>query len=114
MDLKEFIKYTISQISDAIVELNDGQQHMPLVVNPPEAKGQDNVISVLYKSWNRIVSPVSFHVAIKEVKDNSKGIGLSLKVVSGENKNGHAAENCTTIDFPIYVVFPSVKIDKIQ
>lgn len=111
MDLKEFIKTSVSQISEAIVELNGGRQDFPLTVNPVATSMEKGVHIYNHKGWFCHVSELRFHVAVTEARSQENGVGASIKVLGIKQKNGREDENLTTIDFPVFVVFPTIKTD---
>lgn len=110
MDLKNFIKGVLADITSAISEsqseLNNGA-----VISP--CRNQSNGDKIIHcNNKSTIVSDVDFEVALttEDSKESSKGIGGGIKVISGDLSNCQSEknENISRIKFSIPVVYPSV------
>ena len=107
MELKEFIKSTITQLSEAVYELNDELKDKGVVVNP---------CSVANSSFDTldfggvIVSSVDFDLQVNtsEVKENSGKIGILASVVGigASTKEGSNGNEASRIRFKLPVVLP--------
>lgn len=72
MDLKDFIKGTISAISHAIVESQSELKEIGVIVNPEKTEiGKEGRILLRSDGW-RYIQELSFDVSI-EVKDKDEG-----------------------------------------
>lgn len=61
MELKDFIKATIRDISEAVTELNEEMSGTGLLVNPvPDAAPADT----MYAPDNRIIQQIDFNVSV--------------------------------------------------
>ena len=76
MELKEFIKSAITQLSEAVYELNDELKDKGVVVNPCYAENTN--FETIDNSEGVIVSSVEFdlQVSTSEIKENSGKIGV--------------------------------------
>lgn len=81
MELKEFIKSTITQLSEAVYELNDELKDKGVVVNP--CYMSNSSFDTPDFGDGVIVSSVDFdlQVSTSEVKENSGKIGILASVV---------------------------------
>lgn len=107
MELKEFIKDTISQIADAVDELNKRNDGVPLIVNPTSTNGK-NMINKAGSSYN--MTTINFNIALSVSDEGSSGgkIGVFAGWIGGaatsENKNQSQA--LTSLNFQLDVVLP--------
>lgn len=116
MELKEFIKAAISDITGAISELQ-GELNNGTIVNPsiPYAISTK---TIKHDGMNRVVSQIDFDVAIT-VGDSNKcegGAGVGIQIFSakmGGGKEKHT-ENVSRMTFSIPVIFPTEKIETPQ
>lgn len=99
MDLKDFVRESITQIMDGVQEAIDERGSKYGVINP---------------AWNTahqaIASPVEFDIAVTAVDKNEKGVNAGLKIWSVEfgGKGNISAENSTVsrIKFSIPIIPP--------
>lgn len=112
MELKEFVKETLIQITDAIVEAQEVCRAKGAIVNPVMAGNKDTAMTVS----NNSATIVKFHVGLCENKDSSdkRGIGVFLANLgvgySGNDSRSNSA--ITTIDFSIPIKLPYSKTGK--
>lgn len=109
MDLKEFIKTAITDITDAVrelqSELDNGAIVSPSLPNEIQSKTID------LGGTNRLVSTVDFDVALTvgstdTVSGNAKaGIQILSAKMSGDSKSH--AENVSRLTFSVPVIYPS-------
>lgn len=112
MELKEFIKTAITDISDAISELQEelGEETVvnPAMPNPVSLK------TITVDGSNRLISILDFDVALTvgntdSVSGNTKaGIQILSAKMSGDSKN--YTENVSRLKFSVQVALPAVKI----
>ncbi len=106
MDIKDFIKGTISDISDAVRELNAEKGKDGLIVAPANYKHIEKV-PYLKLQDERIVELVEFNLAVTvSDKSNTDG-GLKISILNAGINNEAATSTCSTIRFSIPVVLPS-------
>jgi len=114
MDLKDFIKNTISSISEAIVESQEELKNKGIIVNPEKMATDKDGNKALLSDGSRYVQNLDFDVLlVVEDKQETGGKG-ELKVagllsfgggVSDENLN----KNHNRIKFTIPVAFSTTK-----
>lgn len=111
MELKEFIKSTITQRSEAVYELNDELKEKGVVVNPCYAANTN--FDTIGSSDGIIVSTVDFdlQVSTSEMKENSGKIGVLASVVGvgASTKEGSNGNEGNRIRFNLPVVLPYKK-----
>jgi len=110
MDLKEFIKTTISSISDAILESQEELANKGVIVNPEKTEiGKTGERLLRYDGW-RYVQELNFDVLVGiEEKQNNGGKG-ELKVaglisIGGNLSDESVNSNKNRIKFSIPVAF---------
>lgn len=103
MELKEFIKGVLSEITDAVKEsqkeINNG-----VLIAP------DSIILGATRSGNKPVSLIEFEVAIttEDIKEKGKGIKIASAFLNGgyKNDNKNSSGCVSTIRFSIPVILP--------
>lgn len=104
MELKDFIKATIRDISEAVTELNEEMSGTGLLVNPvPDAAPADT----MYAPDNRIIQQIDFNVSVTTSDRTEKGGGLKVYVASADLNNLTGHEATSTISFHIKVALPA-------
>jgi hypothetical protein len=118
MELKDFIRESLVQISQGIEEANEGLSDSSALVNPNNVyvnAGDRQNYGRLdeSKSYNRIVEVVEFDVAVTAGDENEAGGKFGIKVGAIElGANGKQAESNKSesrIKFKVPMVFPSAK-----
>ncbi|AJJ46409.1 hypothetical protein IBE11_03795 [Francisella tularensis subsp. novicida] len=133
MDLKDFIKETITQIGESIMEIQEhfDSKNIDAIVNPREIDKSDFAsYSATYsatginfkgekytkKDVSRIVDNIEFDVAITVEQDDKKGIGGKLKVfgagIGAEANQINKLANVSTVKFKIPFVMPHGRENK--
>jgi len=121
MNLKDFVKETIKNISEAINESNEELSSIGTIVNPkdvhPATKDQiDNIYGFLLgddedKNYRRPVHLVNFDVAVTSAttKDGEEGIGVNIAGIKLGKEGSSSIENNTSsrLKFSIPIAFPS-------
>lgn len=111
MELKEFIKSAITQLSEAVYELDDELKDKGVVVNPCYAENTN--FETIDNSEGVIVSSVEFdlQVSTSEIKENSGKIGVLASVVGigASTKEGSNGNEANRIRFRLPVVLPYKK-----
>lgn len=104
MELKDFIKATIKDISEAVTELNEEMSGTGLLVNPiPDTDSADT----MYTSDNRIIQQIDFNVSVTTSDRTEKGGGLKVYVASEDLNSQTGHEATSTISFHIKVALPA-------
>lgn len=109
MDLKEFIKETVSAIIEATVELQDKFEETGSIINPPitnserDLYGQDQAHAIY-----RRVETVEFDVAVTAETSGSGSGKAALKILSLEasleGAGGKRSEAVSRVKFSVPVV----------
>lgn len=112
MELKEFVKETLIQITDGVIEAEEVCNPKGANVNPLLSNNHEAAMT----AYGNSVSMVKFHVGLCESKDSSdkRGIGVFLANLgvgySGNDSSSNTA--ITTIDFSIPIKLPYSKTDE--
>lgn len=120
MDLKEFVKESIVQISKGILEANEELRDTEGLVNPSSLIPEENTTPTVYRTGSplydyenvtRLAHTVNFDVAISAERGQNSGGGLKLSIASfginGESKSSVNDKLVSRIQFNIPVIFPS-------
>ena len=111
MELKEFIKSTISELSNAVIELNQEFGDQDLIVNPTGDIGKQDSPYLLTRSYPKTVTEVNFDLSVSVSEVNEKGgkIGILSNVVGAgvSSKNENENSLISRIQFKILVLLPS-------
>lgn len=107
MELKDFIKGTISDIAIAISELNEDYASIGLVVNPKDAYTPSADVSRINgNNDERLVKEVEFNLSIS-ASDTKEGVaGIRINVLSAGINNETNNSTVSTVKFSIPVVYP--------
>ena len=119
MELQEFIKETLVQISNGIYEANVALKDTSAIVNPDGIKAYSTDakaygrISTSSIGKEPIVELVSFDVAVQVESGSQTGGGLKLSIASiglgaeGQKSNIQSSES--RIKFQIPMIYPKAK-----
>lgn len=112
MDLKDFIKNAISDITEAVSEsmgASNGAIINPTLPHYAEAK------TVEYNDKYRLITEINFDIAVTvEECDNIGGkIGGGITILSAkaETQQATRTNNVSRITFPLSVVLPATEIE---
>ncbi|AUG01405.1 hypothetical protein CXQ81_12585 [Pseudomonas sp. 09C 129] len=121
MELKDFIKNSLCQIAEAILDANEELKGTDAVVNPTRmqtnsnnsqaygrtVKADDNT----YLSKTRIVEKVEFDVSVTTDAESQVNGGIKISIASvsvkGGGESSDKAGSESRIKFSIPMVFPS-------
>jgi hypothetical protein len=114
MDLKTFIKSTITSISEAIVESQNELSSKGVIINPEKVEIGKNGEKLLRSDGWRYVQNLDFDilVAVEESEAAKGGAGLKvagLIAVGGDLSESNKNQQSNRIKFIIPVAFPSNK-----
>lgn len=108
MDLKEFIKETITSIAEATHELQGELSKIDVIINPPSSHSDvsDRAVDVDDEgSTLRPLVNVDFDVAVTVGKETSGGGKAGLKIASfevgGKGEHSRATEQISRVSFKI-------------
>jgi len=110
MELKDFVKTTITQISEAILEVQADNQDNGLIVNPQGlATGSKGDHHLRTGGW-RYVQAIEFDVALSVTENSGKDGKLTVRTgfidASLGGKGGGQNNTTTSLKFKIPVAFP--------
>lgn len=112
MDLKDFIKHTISSISIAIEESQEGLKNKGVIINPERTSTSKTGDILLSVKGDRFVQNIEFDVLVG-VDDSIKGDGkaginiIPLLNISGGLSAESTTQNQQRIKFKIPIAFPT-------
>ncbi|MET6758953.1 hypothetical protein [Pseudoalteromonas sp. NCIMB_1079] len=124
MELKDFIKEAIKDISEAIVECNDDLNEIGTIVNPRrvliEKNAKDNLIGYMTTprddpdpNYLRPVHMISFDMSVSTTtkKDGKEGIGVNVVGIKlGKDKTDTNSDNTASrLSFSVPIALPTHK-----
>lgn len=107
MEIKEFVKETISEISDAINELNHEKSNIGLIVAPSKIGFYGRSCS-RYDD-NRTIEYIEFNLSVTVSDKNETGGGIMISIAKAGINNESTNSSTSTIKFTIPVVYPCEK-----
>lgn len=110
MDLKEFIKQTISGIVDATSELQASYERQGVIINPPVNSQGNNLYREDSMAYTlRRIETIEFDVAITVESETSGGGKAGLRIFAAEAgaeaKHARRGEEVSRVRFSIPLVF---------
>ena len=116
MELKDYIKQSITSISEAITEAQEELIEKGTFVNPKNLYPDSNKNYYLHESGGNIATNIDFEISVtveeKNVGEKEGGVDI-LKVVSAKagqtNSNSH--ETINKLKFSIPLMLPKVQAD---
>lgn len=110
MELKQFIKDVLSDITMAVVESRKELEDVGGLIAPPINGSNRDKISVKLHDGFVTTNDVEFEVLLTETQHEGKqkGVGVAFSVINGGLKNEKGGENAshTKIKFTIPISFP--------
>lgn len=104
MNIKEFIKGTINDITNAVIELNEERSKDGIILCPSdlERPGSSNPVT----QDGRCVRVIEFNlsVTVTDKTDTNTGLGINIAKAVVGNESSNTSAN--TIKFSIPVAFP--------
>ena len=114
MELKDFIKATLSQIAAGIIEAQKETKDTGVIINPSDLAYDSKGEKYLRPGGNRYVQDIEFNidVAVSQTKENSTGLIVVEGLNYGETPGSRDAKNSyvSTIKFKIPVALPISEI----
>ena len=116
MELKEFIKTTLTQISQGITEAQEEVKDNDMIINPASLSSNSNGEKYLRTDGWRYVQDIEINVGVTAIeKEGEKaGIGIVTGILSGgvQASNDNSNQTVSTIKFNIPVALPSAPTPK--
>lgn len=116
MELKEFIKQSITQISEALIETNDELQAKGVVVNPGGVQVNSDTsqaygrTSILSKHQNEVVQKIDFDIAVTVQDEQKAGAGAKISVLSlklgADGSVNYSNKSESRIKFIVPIIYP--------
>lgn len=115
MDLKDFVKETLVQITEGVKEAQDECKKHGGLVNPMLSVKTCNSNTYRHADKDYPATDVLFKVGLTESnnKGDKTGIGVFLGKVSlgKEGSKEHETQSVTSVEFSVTVVFPYISRD---
>lgn len=113
MDLKDFVRDTLTQIAEGVKEAQDACISHGALINPMLSPKVCNEPVYRHDDKDYPATQVTFNIGLMESTDNSNkaGIGVFLGKVSlgKENEKGNMTQTATNISFSVNVVLPFIE-----
>lgn len=111
MELKDFIKETLIQITQGISEAQTELEESNCVINPRDIK-EDGFANVMIKNKRHTVQCIDFKIALTSTTESADKAGIGVMLgsfgIGGNKTSSDGNTSNTNISFSIPVVFPSV------
>lgn len=112
MELKEFVKETLIQITEGVKEAQQACLEHGGLINPMLSVKTCNEVIYKHDDKDYPATSINFKVGLIEsdTKDNRKGIGVFLGKMSigAENSKGSEVQSITNIEFSVVAVLPYI------
>lgn len=115
MELKDFIKGVLYDITEAIKEsqeeLNNGA-----IISPTATSNVANMVEVGKERYRMHEISFDVSVAAAESESSIKNGGINVKIAAGcaSSENSHKEEHSSRIKFSVPLVYPSVRVEKYE
>ena len=104
MELKDFIKTAIKDISDAVTELNEEMSDNNLIVNPIPDNHESGMV---YTEDGRWVQRIDFDLSVATSEKTEAGGGVKIHVIKAGLNNETSTESTNSLHFHITVALPT-------
>ncbi|MDO4165240.1 MAG: hypothetical protein Q4D56_12800 [Bacteroides sp.] len=104
MDLKDFIKETVRDISGAVTELNEEMKGTGLKVNP---KRGGHFAGTMYDDDDHVIHTIDFNLQVTASEKLEAGGGIKINVLKAGVSNETNDQTVSTIHFSLEVVLPN-------
>lgn len=106
MELKDFIKGIITDISLAIVDLDQELASKGVIINPRNRDGAGSYASL---QTGRAIKEVEFNLSVSASDITEKGGGIKINVLSAGVSTEANHTTVSTVKFSIPVAFPGAE-----
>lgn len=111
MELQEFVKETLLQITRGVKEAQEAVKEYGGVVNPKQYRNPTDVTNAKINNEFCPVQDIDFEVALTSTtgKENKAGIGVALGSfkVGADRNNENKSVAATSVSFTVPLVFPT-------
>lgn len=111
MELKDFIKATITGIVAAVNELNEDLKETGAIVDPHSARFEgDGINKMIYENPDKLkagslIHEIEFNLTVSEMNRTDGKAGVAIKVIDAGILNKTGTESQNTVKFSIPVVY---------
>ena len=115
MELQEFIKNTIVQITNGVIEAQSELKDSGCLINPEGFSMSGGQIKKGYKNEYRSVQKIKMNVelTVTENSGSKSGIGVAKIIRAGIDSEESSSNNhSTSVEFEIPVAFPVMQDEK--
>jgi hypothetical protein len=113
MELKDFIKGTITAIIESVSELNNELADKGVIIAPRNAQlaihGVNDKNIFVEAATKAPIYNVDFNLSISESSASDGKSGVNIKVIDLGTSNKIGNENLNSVRFTIPIIFPSCK-----
>lgn len=113
MDLEEYVKSVLTQLSNAVIACNEGEKLSKLRTNPTLRTHKIINGEVYAMTEDGFSNPVklinvNFDIAVTATKDKGRGGNINISVVEfgGEKKTEHAETSRVSFSIPVVLPHP--------
>lgn len=108
MELKDFIKGAISDISNSVIELNNEFKDKDVIINPiADSVGGDK--EYIYYRDGRQIQKIDFNLSVSASETVEAGGGIKINVLKAGISNENNNQTISTIRFSLSIVLPTCK-----
>lgn len=115
MELKEFIKGVLSDITESIKESQEELQNGS-IINPTASKSEANCVAI-DKRYYRL-QEVQFDVLVvagnESVSSANGGVNIKIASIGANGHDKTTEEKTSRIKFSIPIIYPSVYVEKYE
>ena len=106
MELKEFIKDTVTQIADAVTELNGGTSKYPLTINPIGDIGKQDSNYIEIASKHCYITNIEFNLSL------TTKVGVFASIIGVGVSSNEDAQNgsVSRIKFSLPMLLPNKEV----
>lgn len=115
MELQEFIKTTLVQITNGVIEAQKELKESGCLINPEGFTMEGGQIKRGYENHYRAIQKVKMNVVLNVMENagTKSGIGVAKIINAGLNSEKSSSNNQqTTIEFEIPIAFPVMEHKK--
>ena len=112
MELQEFIKETLVQITNGVIEAQKEIKETGCLINPQGFSSSNQQIRTGFRNEYRSIQKVKMNVllSVSENKGKSSGINVVQIVKAGVNAEESETNNkVTSIEFEVPIAFPTME-----
>jgi hypothetical protein len=110
MELQEFIKNTLVQITNGVVDAQNELKDTGCLINP-----NYNTVNQYMLKDGRAIQKIKMNVVLEvnESEGTTKGIGVAKVLNTGINKEETTSNSqLTSVEFEVLIAFPGMKLNK--